>query len=54
MKQIFLSYFPAPVLIGMALFLFLAVFVAILYRTFRRENRGIHDHLSKLPLEEDY
>jgi hypothetical protein len=53
MKQIFLSFFPAPIVIGMALFIFLGVFIAILRQTFRKDEQEKQLYLSHLPLEEE-
>ena len=52
MKQDLLSQFPVPMVVGMAMFLFLSVFIGAILWVYRKESTVIYSEIEKLPLEE--
>lgn len=52
MKQELLSQFPAPMAVGLALFIFLTVFVGLLLWVFRKGSSKVYSDIEKLPLDD--
>ncbi len=52
MKQAILSQFPWPWLPSLGLIIFLALFIFLVLREYRREAQTTNETLARLPLEE--
>jgi cbb3-type cytochrome oxidase subunit 3 len=52
-KQEALSFFTHTELTGVAMFLFMAVFIGSVIWTYRKRGKQFYEKMSRLPLQED-
>ncbi len=52
MKQELLAQFPVPMVVGLAVFIFLTVFIGLLFWVFRKGSSKVYSEVEQLPLRE--